>query len=265
MHVQPFSGTERADLLRRYTEALNAYNALMDAEAFDEARASHAEAERLQALYFDRLPRLPVSCCPYDGKPLYRTFDPYGLDGPWWRPDATPEEAPACPHFCVLRGAVHYQGRSPQAGDFEVHPGPEVPYVIPRLLEMDGMIAVIAQLEMENGFLAYTITYFAERRPPPQDLTAGWARTVHAYTTQLGEAGWSVPNDVWDFDLQPWLEKGKIRWCPPGSDNTFLSTDPPDQCPYVNLPGTRQRIVVEGDQAATRGLPTGEPLWPQEW
>lgn len=265
MLVQPFSENERRDLLRRSASARSGYDEAMETEHWDRAETMLADARHQEQAYFAHVPRLPVSCCPYDGKPLYRTFDPYGLDGLWWQPSATPEEVPPCPHFCVMRGAVHYQGRPPQAGRFEVHPGPEVPYVIPRLLDMDGMIAVIAQLAMENGSLAYTIAYFAERRPPPQDLTAGWARTIHNYTTQLGETGWAVPNDLWDFDLQPWLAKGKIRWCPPGSDNTVLSTDPPDRCPYIDLPGMRQQIVVRGDEVATRGLPTGEPLWPQEW
>lgn len=262
MQVQPFSAEERETLLRRREQAARRYNDLMDLGQYEEAKIPESKAERLEEGYFKRLPRLTVSCCPFDGKPLVRTFDPFGLDGLWWRPDATPRELPTCPHFCVVRGAVHYNGLPPRAGSFEVHPGPEVPHVIPRLLAYPGMVAVISQIDMKNGYTAYPIAYFAERRPPPQDLTADWPRTIYTYTTQLGVPGWQPVNDPWDFDLLPWLDAGKVRWCPPGSDNTFLSTAPGAPCPYVDMPGTRKRILVEGDESWTQGLPSGASISP---
>src|SRR4051794_38266283 len=74
--------------------------------------AEHRRAlEALRAIgtledeYFRRLPRIVMGACPYCGKPLYRSFDALGLDGLWWRSDATPDEPQACPHFCVLVGA----------------------------------------------------------------------------------------------------------------------------------------------------------------
>ena len=262
MQIHPFSRVERDDVLRRYYEAQDRYGSFMDMEKYDEAQVPDEEAERLDATYFERLPRVVMSCCPFDDKPLIRTFDPYGLDGLWWDSDACPEEPPPCRHFCVLRGAVHYNGLQAQSGRVEAHPGPEVPYVIPRLLAYPGMIAVISQLRMETGYTTYPIAYFAEKRPPVQDLTADWARTVHTYTTQTGASGWSAPVDPWDFDLMPWLEQGKIRWCPPDSDNTFLSTEPIEQCPYIDLPGKREEIIVEGDTSWSGGLPTGDPVSP---
>src|SRR5262245_60921179 len=124
-------------------------------------------ARQAEAEYFEDAPRVALSCCPFDGKPLLRSFDPFGLDGLWWRTGATPEEPPSCRHFCVLLGALDFAGNVPQAGDFEVHPGPGRPFVIPRLLDHPSMLAVISQFRMENGYLAYPIAYFAERRPPP--------------------------------------------------------------------------------------------------
>ena len=255
----PFTKQERNDLLREYRELLTKYNKLMDAEKFDEADRPLAEAEKLKDQYFEGLPQLIMSCCPYDNKPLLRTFDPYGLDGLWWESSAAPDEPPACTHFCLLQGAVRYGDLLPLAGRNEVWPGPEVPFVMPRLLEMPGMIAVISQIEMACGYTAYPIAYFAEKRPPVNELTAGWARTIYLYQTQLGEDGWTPANDLWDFNLKPWLRQGKLRWCPPGSDNTELSTDPPEACPYVDLPGQRMRLVVQGVDCWTMGLPDGEP------
>jgi hypothetical protein len=227
-----------------------------------EAEAYLATAEVAEREYFARLPLVTMSCCPFDGRPLIRTFDPYGCDGLWWRSDAQPAEVPSCPHFCVLLGAVHCAGNAPEAGDFEVHPGPQVPYVVPRLLAYPTMVAVISHIQMANGYRAYPVAYFAAQRPPPQELTAGWARTNYVYTTQLSQDGWRIPNDPWDFDLLPWLRQGKIRWCPVGSENSVLSTALPETCPYLELPGERQRMVLYRSRAWRMGLPTGEPLWP---
>ncbi|MFH1748444.1 MAG: hypothetical protein ABIG44_15530 [Planctomycetota bacterium] len=271
---RPFTRTERDGFLNARREALQKYNQAADqADACvpwseDEARAlatvdqHRARLAQVERDYFERLPRLPMSPCPLCGRPLYRSFDPFGLDGLWWRADATPEEVPSCPHFCVLVGALSFGNASPSAGDFEVHPGPQAPYVIPRILELPTVIAVVGEIEMVNGYRAYPIAYFAEQRPAPEDLTAGWARPVFTYRRTLGEGGWRVPNDLWDFDLLPWLQRDKLRWCEPGSKNARLSTPSPDQCPYLNLPGERQRMIVQGANARPAGLPDGSTWLP---
>ncbi len=260
--IPPLTQQERNDLLTRYHHAYKAYDLAMGEEQYVLADALMDEAAREKTEYFARLPRPVLGCCPFDGRPLERSFDPYGLDGLWWYPDATPKDPPSCPHFCMLVGAVNYHGEPPRAGAVEIQPGPEVPYVIPRILELPGMIAVIGELEMAPGFTAYPIAYFAERRPPPEELNAGWARKTYTYQTQRGVTGWTVPNDVWDFNLLPWLRNGKLRWCEPGSGNRKLSAAPPDQCPYLGLLGERQRVVVRGKNSWVAGLPDGEPIQP---
>lgn len=94
----------------------------------------------------------------------------------------------------------------------------------------------------------YTTAYFAQRRPRPQDLTAGWRRTNFVYTTQLGVCGWRAPLEEWDFDLLPWVKNGRLRWCARGSGNSMLSPDPPDRFPYAQAAGERRRSVVWADQ-----------------
>lgn len=266
MLVEPFTPEQRRDLLNRTNKLLREYSRLMrqaeeedSDQLFDQADELFGQAQALRQDYFDRLPRIVMSCCPYDQKPLVRTFDPYGLDGPWWDPDASPEESPPCTHFCVLRGALYYNGQRPVAGDTEVHPGPEVPYVVPRLLETPGMAAVIGRIEMQNGYVAYPIAYFAEKRPPVEELVPAWPRTMYLYETQLGEPGWKTDEDPWDFDLRPWLRQGKLKWCPPDSDNSTLSDEPTEKCPYLDLPGRRVRIIVHSNQSWEAGLP-GPPL-----
>ena len=274
MFKQPFTRRERDALLQKYRQAYDAYNRAMDdAEDDDDSDDDDSDAERLAERYrvafteardeyFARLPRIVMSVCPFCDKPLVRSFDPYGLDGLWWDEDAVARELPTCPHFCVIRGALNFGASKPLAGNFQVRPGPEVPYVIPRLLDFPGMLAVVSQVRMENGYVVYPIAYFAERRPVPEELAANWPRKIYTYTTQLGETGWKADNDIWDFDLLPWLQSGKLRWTAPDSGNDALSTDAPDQCPYLNLKGERQRMVVQGSRFWTAGLPDGEAVQP---
>jgi hypothetical protein len=271
---EPLSKNQRDRLVRRRRDELDQYDLAMsrsdqhppysleEAAEIDRAEMHLTAAQAVEEDYFDRIPVLNMSVCPFDGKTLMRSFDPFGLDGPWWPPDAVPAEPDACPHFCVLLGALHFAGRKPRAGEFAVYPGPGVPYVVPRLLSHPSMVAVISQIRMENGYLAYPISYFAERRPPVRKITAGWARTNFVYTTQSGDSEWRIPNDPWDFDLKPWIETGRIRWCEPASDNSRLNEGPADSCPYLGIQGARHRVVVQGDRVENRGLPDGHPYWP---
>lgn len=250
----PLTAAERSAALTELAAALREYHAALDAARYEDAERLITRARTIEHAYFARLPRLAMGACPFDGEPLIRTFDPFGLDGPWWRPDAAPPEVPTCPHFCCLRGAVGFDGHAPRGGDFDAHTGPEVPYVIPRLLAKPGVVAVLSRIDISPGHVAHVIAYFAERRPPARELAADWPRDQHVYTTALAEHRWRADDEAWDFDLAPWIRRGKLRWCPPGSDNATLA-DESGSCPYLDVQGRRQRMIVRGDRAWPIGLP----------
>lgn len=216
--------------------------AYVDSAAYRQARGAYAEMVAVEDEYFRRLPRVVMAVCPICTQSLHRSFDPFGLDGFWWRSDAQPDEPAPCLHFCALLGAVDLTAAAPPR-HFDVHPGPAVPFVVPRLLERQEMTAVVSQLPLAGG-VAYPIAYFAPRRPPVQTLTAGWGRTNHVYTTQLGVHGWRAAAEEMDFDLGRWIAAGRLRWCAPGT--TELADG---ACPYVDLPGERalQVISAAGD------------------
>jgi hypothetical protein len=225
-------------------------SAFVDSDAYRRARASVAEMATIEAEYFRGLPRPALSCCPLCEKPLHRSFDPFGLDGLWWRSDVQPDEPQPCLHFCLLLGAVDLAGVTP-APDFDVQPGPGAPFVVPRILAMPEMVAVVSEVAMADGTKAYPIAYFAPRRPPIQTLTASWARRNFVYKTQLGVQAWrradepptGLPPDAWDFELASWITEGKLRWCEPGSDRSRLAATS-TTCPFVGLSGVKDAQLI---------------------
>ena len=249
-----FTREQRADILGRRHLADEDFervkDAVLDVPLTDESRArlraSKAMVERCDAEYRAGLPVVVMSTCPYCGKPLERTFDPFDLDGEWWRGIRLPGPEP-CAHYAFLKGAVRFgEGRKPTRPETgEAMSGPEVPYVIPKLLEQPTTIAVIGELPMDPGWLAYAITYYATQHPPAdKGLSGDWALESYSYDdplTGLGQFRYST--EVWDFDLRPWIARGKLRWCVPGSDNRVLA-DPKTACPYVDLPGERRQLKL---------------------
>lgn len=234
----PLTSAERARLVaahaaacRGHEEAANrAGSAIPWSDAEAEARAEAEKAFRaLQAAetaYFDALPRLAFGCCPFDGRPLMRSIDPFGLEGPWWQGDAASVEVPACPHFCCITGVV-------AVGNGTARDARHGAFVLGRLLSHEGMVAVAATRELDSGVRVITVAYFAERRPVPEALTANWPRPVYHYTTQQLVHAWSVPSELADRNLMPWLETGKLRWCDPDLEPLRLSDAPAGRFPFA--------------------------------
>lgn len=223
----------------------------------------------LRGEYADRLPRVVMSACPFTGVPFRHSIDPYGVDGPWWRKVRafTPEEAAPPPTFRVLLGALDLRGRVPsEVGDL-VLAGPDVPYVVPRLLELPGMVAVISRLELATGDLAYPIAYFSTEDVHPSRLHQTWTRADLWFTTPDGKSGWAAKNDPWDFDLGPWIERGSVRWIAPGDEAVRVVKGGGGsgvECPFAGLPGDRQPQYLSGGQRELGELPSGEPMMPFE-
>lgn len=266
MLTQALSKSERDELIARHSKAIVRYRAAVMADDKQSALRASKDAELALVEYFDRLPVITLATCPFTSKPLLRSFDPFGLDGPWWQPGAKRFAPPAPYTFCVLRGAVHFQGKKVVGPTLEAAVGPEVPYVIPRLLELGNMTAVIGEVAMTPGYKAFTIAYFADPKPHARDLTADWPDTSYTWKTLFGETGSVIPVDKWDFDLKPWITKGKVRWCVPGSGNSKLAPPAPksitgaSECPYLDLKGRREYLLVKGDKVWNRGLPNGDPI-----
>jgi hypothetical protein len=233
----------------------------------DERLRIKAERRAILAKYFAGLPRLEISRCPFTGEVLQRAFDPWGVDGFWWQEGipAIEHEEPAAPaSFLVLSGALNLGDQPPLGGELaDAHVGPDVPFVVPALLEHPTVTAVISSIPMECGYTAYPIAYFCKKAPPLVGIHA-WTETTFSYKDSKGHPFWGISTDPWDFDLEPWIERKKVRWIEPGDEALTVRSGSPSQCPYVGLPGIRKNQVLLGDRLVTKAPPSGEEVSPFE-
>jgi len=255
---------DRNDVVRRYRESNRRTRAPYLQELTNaQARAEYGRQEKLLAEYGDSLPPVRASACPHCGQVLEYVFDAFGLDGMWWASEGFVNTSmPDHPHFKVLLGAIDFHGRVPREAETtrQILPGPGAPFVVPRLLGLAGMIVVISSLDLPHGDTAYLMAYFSDAPLDQRELHQPWARETFAFVDEEGDVGWTAANDPWDFDLQPWIDKGRVKWINPG-DQSFTLQDR-GVCPYVGLPGCREPQVVEAGTVGTLPLPDGEPFDP---
>jgi hypothetical protein len=223
-----------------------------------EDRKLARKLRRLLMEYAEGLPVVPASRCPHCEAVLEIRMDPAGIDGPWWwsRCPVDWGVPDACEHFQVFLGALDFHGRAPLEADvWTVLPGPGAPFVIERLLGIEGMQAVISALQLGSGDTAYVIAYFSAEPVPPAELHAEWRRESFYVLDDVEGDIEVVTNDVWQFDLDPWLERGKLLWIEPGDGDFELHEG--TACPYRNLEGTRRKQVVVAGRVDLDAPPAG--------
>jgi hypothetical protein len=222
--------------------------------------------------YLDRLPREVLSVCPFTGEPLKRAIDPWGFDGPFWHDGLSrrPEEPRPPGAFQVLLGGLKLNREAPTEAVDGVKPGPDVPFVVPDLLLLPGMVAVMARYRLPTGDDAYPVAYFAEdpSKIEPRQLHQEWLRPDYWFENDDGDQVWSIANEELDFELRPYLESGQLRWV------DDLAAEEPralrlgvdaDECPLLDLPGERKPQLFSDGQRDWLPLPDGSTVSPFEY
>lgn len=222
-------------------------------------RTLMSNLDLLFAEFAERVPRVPIGRCPICDHVLEFPIDLEGLDSPWWwdlfpQPFTAPK---ACEHFQLLLGAVDLQGRQPVEVDtWSAIVGPGAPYVIRRLLEMEGVKAVVSRFTLGTGDFAYPITYFSEEPIPQTDLHQEWRKESWIIKNEDGApVGHEIANDAWEFDLGEWFDEEKLYWIEPGDADMVLRTGRPN--PYESASGTHQKQIVASGRVKLKGTPDG--------
>jgi len=251
MRQSTMTVSERAKLLARHTVA---HARQVDLLATVDRDPDQAPPQVLQELkhwgeeigglweqYLADLPVVALSRSPLSGDLLEYAIDTAGLDGLWWNYNQPLRPfQPLASDFIGLAGALRL-GSPLEKTPFEVRPGPEVPYIVPRLLALPGLCAVLSQVQI-GSHEGYAIAYFAEHHDQVSNRVNTWGTDFYEVVDSEGTLTWSQDGDDAtmdrDFDLQPWMEAGKLLWIQPGDTSMILRSDT-RTCPFLALEGSR--------------------------
>lgn len=224
------------------------------AETSKQAKEIYASIDALLEQYVNGLPLRDISRCPFSGEVMQMPIDDLGLDGVWWnyyapkRPECTLPKT-----FFALDGAMKL-GSKIEHFPYVCHPGPDVPFVLPRLLEYIQVKAVISTIQI-GAHTAYPVVYFAD--PPLSSVM----RTNDWGTNRYWETGSVIPElsnpgeyisltpdeEEYDFNLEPWIKAGKLLWIAP-NDKQMTLHGHTSQCPYLQLSGSQKLQWIQNGQ-----------------
>ena len=191
--------------------------------------------------YQTKLPIIALSRCPFTNEIWSHSFDPYGLDGFWWncyQPIRRLDE-PNGGRFFSFRGAVAPPAL-PLAVPFLVEPGPDVPFLIERLMRFPSMTAVISHVRI-GELDGYVVVYYTSSDLPNDQRTNDWGTDSYFYRGPQGhyeQAQYFDAEDEFQYGLEPWIEKQRIQWIEPGDESLTLHNGTVG-CPYLGLPGRK--------------------------
>jgi len=235
------------------------------------SRSEKAQAQmdekfgRLLDQYTACLPRQLFGRCPFTRAWFRHTFDPFGLDGPWWHRDADLEirEPKVPPAYQTHLGALDLCGREPSEATREVIPGPDAPFVVPRLLRLPGMVAVLMQIDLTTGDRAWVISYWSSDQIPRARLHQPWLRPEFCFPSKLGGSSRFIANDPWDFELEPYLADGRLRWIHPEDPDQAVVSGVA-RCPFIGIGGHHRPQALRDGVCELNDLPDGTVVWPFE-
>lgn len=262
------SKKEKAEILGRLLPLAENYDQLAAQleELVDEGRTGSKKSEletqltdmdkEIQTLlgrYLEGLPVRDLSRCPFTGEKFSLAIDDLGLDGLWWNYDAPkrPEKEFPATYF-ALDGALKLGG-DPENTSFLCSPGPDVPFVLPRLLEYIQVKAVISTIKI-GPHTAYPIVYYADPMLYGEKRVNDWGTKRYWETGSIIPELWTPGQYVsltpdsseYDFDLEPWIKAGKLLWIAPGDAGLTLHGHI-SHCPYLDLSGSRKlKFIRDG-------------------
>jgi hypothetical protein len=191
------------------------------------------------------LPDVTVARSPESGALVTWPIDVFGLDGLFWDYES-PVRRPSSsrpPDWLAMTGAMRLADPV-EHPPFAVVPGPEVPFVVPRILNAPGVRAVVAEVPV-GRHTGWTITYFGPQ-PEGVRLVNRWGTNTYPIYRENGRGGWDwdIPKvAAFDFELGPWLDASTLLWLEPGDESAALR-EGASGCPFVDLPGRRRINVI---------------------
>ncbi|HEV2953962.1 MAG TPA: hypothetical protein VG015_07715 [Candidatus Dormibacteraeota bacterium] len=207
-----------------------------------------ARRSEIQQEYEKGLPHPELSRSPFTGRKTAHSLDDQGLDGLWWdynQPIRPVNESPGSTFFS-LTGALAFGGPVEPA-PFPRRPGPQAPFVVPRMLLHPDVKAVISTIRV-GAHTGYSIVYYADPVPPLLARFNHWGANYYAYESDESWNSWDrlvEEEQEIDFDLGPWITSGDLLWIAP-DDMSLTLRATLEGCPYLDLPGSQEWTVIAG-------------------
>ena len=242
----PFGAAERETIVARFREASIARRRAELARPEGDTETPRRTIAEAVAAYIEAVPIVALSRSPHSGEAFETSLDTLGLDGPWWayEYDYRPY-VPAPADLFAWTGALKPDGPFP-AWTPKAMVGPEVPFVLPRILEHPAVSAVVSAVRV-GPHVGFVSAYFADPVPRDLDRADDWGHASYTYLREDGtpaSAHATETDHQKDFDLRPWLERGKLAWIAPGDQDLALRRGT-DGCPFLDLPGQRRRRYLQ--------------------
>lgn len=192
---------------------------------------------KLKNAYEDSLLPKAISRNPFTGEILSVRIDDGGIDGLWWDYDRPirPFEHGA-DNFLALTGALAIDGEIEEF-PFKCKPGPDLPFVVKELIASSEVVAVVSQIQI-GSHIGYPIAYFTKEDAVEQIGYNFWG---NKYDCREGYVQFENPVmiDECDFEIEKWIERGKLFWIAP-SDRQMELKDTVVDCPYIDLEGDKR-------------------------
>ena len=212
-------------------------------EEYSKAAISLQEFEKE---YLSLLPNILLSRSPFTKELYSLTIDIFNLNGWWWdmeRPVRSVEVD--IKSYFALTGSVNITGEIPDV-PFSLKPGPAVPWVCPRLLNNEHICAVLSYVKIGN-YDAYATVYYTNDTSIDIERINTWGTDMYIAEDKDGYAVTGSTFDLeeeYDFDIEPWIKKGKLKWIAI-DDEELVLRDTVEDCPYINIKGYQYPVLIE--------------------
>ena len=249
MHERLLAPSRRTDILAEYAAIVR--------DSVD----SRTELRRqdLRSAYANLIPWVPIARCPFGSDAVFLRLDVDGIDGLWWdfHNPVRPHEAGLPATFLEMTGSMRVE-QAPTT-PFLIVPGPGAPFVLPHLLDREGVSAVIIGLEV-GGLASTAVSYFA-RSTTDLDAPPAWGSNESTPRPAPPAIKPVLSHEMaYDFDLRPWVDSGKLLWIS-AMDQTLELRRGVEACPYLGLEGRRSITYLQDGRLWWRDPETGEPTY----
>ncbi len=254
--------------MQEYKQFLQHYSTLEKSGKF------HDFLEQIEPLcheYRSRLPIYLLARCPICSGRVYEPIDSYSLNGIGWRnpnrgfgwfgtvpvassqgtvPQSDVSYDAECKHAKIVSVMVNLNGIQPNDVTQSIWIGSERPFIMTPVLNLMNTYAVIHAIhigrfddvETKPHYTAYIITYFSDSDSYHFDKIMQPAYDEYGL----------VLIDWANYNLQNWVNKGKLYWLDTNDPDLSLRNQPATEFPYGNVKGGEGIWVIHNGQMELR-------------